>query len=438
MNKKIMLPLYALGYLGIAIFTQTAVKWYQYFYAPPEMNTGGLQQLVPLGFIGLAMVIARVFDGVSDPLVAYFSDRSRHKMGRRRPFILFGSLPLTLSFVLLWFPPVTGVSMVNFVYLTVMLSLFFIFFTIVTGPYLALIGEVTTTREERIRLTMMQGVAQIFGVMIAEAGSGALIQLSSFKTMGITLGIVALATILLTPLVVRERASEQAAQSINLFTSLKMTLQNRNFVYYMIANLTIWFGMTTLTIALPYIAEVLLQASAEASGFLTAGAFVVALLFSPVVPKITLKHEKKHVLIAASVMFAVILCLSGLFGTVFPYGVAFMIVLFAGIPLAVFFVIPNAMVADMAELDGLKHGQKREGMFFGAQGLLMKINIGLSSLYTPFLFGTFGYTAGDALGLQLAGPIAGLIIFAGIPFLRKYALAESALSHRGSDETVPS
>ena len=60
-NKNFIMFMYAMGYLGISIFTQTTVKWYQYFYTPPEGNKGGLQILVPVGMIGLAMVIARIF-----------------------------------------------------------------------------------------------------------------------------------------------------------------------------------------------------------------------------------------------------------------------------------------------------------------------------------------------------------------------------------------
>ncbi|MDI3500817.1 MAG: glycoside/pentoside/hexuronide:cation symporter, family, partial [Thermoanaerobacter sp.] len=45
-NRFFMLLMYSLGYLGISIFTQTAVKWYQYYYTPPEFNTQGLKMLV--------------------------------------------------------------------------------------------------------------------------------------------------------------------------------------------------------------------------------------------------------------------------------------------------------------------------------------------------------------------------------------------------------
>jgi len=427
-NKRFQMIMYALGYVGISILTQTTVKWYQYFYMPPDTNNSGLSALVPIGFIGLAMVIARVFDGIADPVVAYFSDNLKSRRGRRIPFILLGSVPLTLSFIALWFPPVRGQSLTNFIYLTFVLSLFFIFFTIVAGPYLALITEISRTKKERINLTMLQGVTQIVGVMAAELGSGMLINSYDFRVMGIVLGIISLFTILLTPIFVREESiSDKEIPSVGITTSLKLTLSNKNFVYYLLFYNAIWFGINTLTIALPYITEVLLQRGAEESGFMIAGAFVLALIFTPLIPRLTLRFGGKRVLQMSSVLFSILLILTGLFGKFIPYLGAFVVVVLAGIPLAVLFVIPNAMLADIAELDGIERGQRREGMFFGVQGLVIKIVIGLSSFIIPLLFKSFGYSIENPLGLQLCGPIAGLTALGAVLFLNKYSITPDML-----------
>jgi hypothetical protein len=203
-----------------------------------------------------------------------------------------------------------------------------------------------------------------------------------------------------------------------------LTLSNRNFIYYLISYLTIWFGINTLTIAMPYISEILLKIPPESSGFLIAGAFVIAVVFSPLLPRITLKYGKKNVMIMTSIMFGFILISTGFFGTLFGQITATVIVLIAGIPLSATFVVPNAIVADIAEWDGIEKGQQREGMFFGTQGLIIKIVIGLSSFVTPLVFKTFGYTGANPLGLQLCGPISGVLVLTGIIFMRRYSLPE--------------
>jgi Na+/melibiose symporter and related transporters len=434
MNKSLqskrwfIMLVYSVGYLGISILVQTTVKWYQYFYAPPELNKNGLSLLIPLGLIGFTMAIARIFDGLANPIVAYFSDSSRNKLGRRIPFVLYGSVPLIISFILIWFPPVKGQSVWNFIYLTVVLSLFFTFFTIVVDPYLALIGDISRNKEDRIKLTMAQGIAQVLGVMVAEAGSGIIIGASGFKTMGIILGVVSFATIILTPIFVRENPLEEnERQPLGIWSSIKRTLTNRNFLYYLIPYLAIWFGINTLTISMPYICEILLGMKAEDSGFMIAGAFIVATLFSPLLPKITLRFGKKKVMLFSQALFGFILLLISTFGSLLGITAAYIIVFIAGIPLSAALIVPNAMVADIAELDAIENGQRREGMFFGTQGLINKLMVGLSSVVTPTLFNVFGYTRESPLGLQLCGPVAGILVLAGIFILRRYSLTEEKL-----------
>ena len=427
-RRFFVLFMYSLGYMGISIFTQTAVKWYQYYYTPPAFNTQGLKILVPIGLIGFSMIVARIFDGVSDPIVAYYSDKLRSRWGRRIPFVLFGSPVLFLSFIMIWFPPVEHESILNFVYLTFVLSLFFVAFTAVVAPYLALIPEITKSAGERITLTMMQGITQILGVMVAEAGSGILIRISNFKVMGIILGSFAFVTLMLTPLFVKEEpVKEEDMPTVSMFASIKMTFSNKDFIYYLTAITALWFGLNTLTIAMPYITEVLLKIPAENSGFMIAGAFVVAVFFSFFVPKLSLAYGKKKVFMVFSAFFALILGLTGLFGTVFSKTLSIVIILLAGIPLSVFFVIPNAMIADIAELDGIKVGQRREGMFFGAQGFVVKVVMGISSLVTPLLFRAFGYSAESPLGLMLCGPLAGVLILLSLVVFRNYSISEKEL-----------
>ena len=154
-KKSFALLMYSIGYIGISILVQTTVKWYQYFYAPPEANQGGLKVLIPLGFIGFTMIIARIFDGVADPVVAYYSDNARSKLGRRIPFILYGSLPL--SFLRAYMVPTRTRRIYLEFYIPYSNVKFILYiFTIVVGPYLALIGEVTSNNKERMNLTMMQ------------------------------------------------------------------------------------------------------------------------------------------------------------------------------------------------------------------------------------------------------------------------------------------
>jgi Na+/melibiose symporter-like transporter len=59
-----------------------------------------------LGFVGLVLALSRVFDGLTDPIIGFLSDRMNTKWGRRRPFILIGMPIFMLGVWLLWIPPI--------------------------------------------------------------------------------------------------------------------------------------------------------------------------------------------------------------------------------------------------------------------------------------------------------------------------------------------
>ncbi len=120
--------LYGLG-VSYAIVDQIFAQWVLYFYLPP--STSSLTPLLPPILISFALLIARFVDVIFEPIVGYLSDRFDSRWGRRIPFIFAGILPLSLSTVA-YFYPVTGEgNLSTFLYLSVVGSLFFIFYTIV-------------------------------------------------------------------------------------------------------------------------------------------------------------------------------------------------------------------------------------------------------------------------------------------------------------------
>jgi len=85
-------PAFALALFGVPVFVHLPK-----FYA----DVAG----APLAALGTAILLTRVFDGVTDPLVGALSDRTRTRWGRRRPFLAAGAMPLGLSVVALFGPP---------------------------------------------------------------------------------------------------------------------------------------------------------------------------------------------------------------------------------------------------------------------------------------------------------------------------------------------
>ncbi|MBW7884342.1 MAG: MFS transporter, partial [Caldilineaceae bacterium] len=133
---------YAIGQLGWSTLVNIIGLELVYFYLPPE--TAALPALITtvtfLGIFNAITLIAasgRLFDAVTDPIIANLSDRSRNPRGRRIPFLAAGALPAALFCTLMFVPLVRSVSAVNIVWLVAMQFLFYLFLTVYVTPYFA-------------------------------------------------------------------------------------------------------------------------------------------------------------------------------------------------------------------------------------------------------------------------------------------------------------
>jgi len=150
----------------------------------------------------------------------------------------------------------------------------------------------------------------------------------------------------------------------------------------------------------------------------------VALLFFPVVNLLSKKIGLKAMMMFALVAFLVLLPLYFFLGQTLP-GLspevyAYILLALTGLPLAVIFIVPDAIVAAVSDLEVKLSGQKREAMYFGAQGFILKLAMGLSTLITGALLQLFGSTINMPLGIQLTGPVSAIFILIGVIVFSRY------------------
>ena len=125
-----------------------------YFYLPP--NGSGLHNLVSqrtfLGIFNIMAIIlaaGRLVDAFYDPFIARMSDKSKNKRGRRIPFMFFSIIPSVVFCILVFFPPVKGISHLNALWLILPLTLFFTATTTYAIPYTAMLPEIAKTTAEK-------------------------------------------------------------------------------------------------------------------------------------------------------------------------------------------------------------------------------------------------------------------------------------------------
>ncbi len=431
--------LYSSGYIGISISDRIWVTFMLYFYLPPAES--GMPELISnktfLGFFtvaGLVTIFGRIVDSIADPLVATWSDRSTSRFGRRKIFLILGGLPLMAFSVLLFFPPSSEAGTTNAIYMALMLGLLLFFFTYYVTPWLALIPELSHTDSERVNIVTMQAVFSLLGVVIVMIGgyalwgaleSSGMDKSSALQIAIVIMGFIGLTFCYLSIIPINEkRYCASVPSEVGLVDSIKLTFSSRPFVLYLFGTICLWFALNTVSQTATYYVTVLLHRPETFATVVFGSVFGVALIFFPIINITSRYITKKLIMIIGLTVFAVFASLLYFLGTetllLPPIYQAFLIFSFIGIPVSVLLLIPNAMISDLAEYDAINTGSKREAMYFGAQGLLQKINLGISTLILGFLFSSFGKDLARPMGVKLSGPIAGVVCIIGIVLFMLY------------------
>lgn len=170
-----------------------------------------------------------------------------------------------------------------------------------------------------------------------------------------------------------------------MFRSLGATFKNRNFRTFVFSDIMYWVGLTLFQTGLPFFVKVSMQLDESFTMIFLGGMTILSAAFYPIVPKLVKKFGKKKLVVSGFSGLALAYVIAGLIGiigiTVIPgivYGV--LICVIAAFPMALLGIIPQSIVADVAEADGYETGENREGMFFAARTFAMKFGQSLAML----------------------------------------------------------
>ncbi|MBP6786528.1 MAG: MFS transporter [Candidatus Promineofilum sp.] len=416
--------LYAAGSLGIALSYQAFSAYIQFLY----IDTLGVRAV----WIGLVWALYGVWNAVNDPLAGYWSDRTRTRWGRRVPWIAAFIVPLTITFYLLWFP-FGGVEWSEFAllfYFLAIVLLFDLFWTIVTMNWTALFPEVANGEKERAGVSALREVFSIFGLLIGVALPPLLAgdDWSNRGGMALLLTGVTFVFILLGLLGSKERPEFAAEPSPPFRESMRLTLRNRDFLYFLGANLMIQYVFLAMSSSIPFYAKYVLRIQAPTTlgrvtldtglqnSLLLAAAFLAALPAMALWLAVARRYGAWRALRAASLLGAATV-LYFFFPRTFAAGIigttAF------GISLAGLLMLTNPLIADITDEDEVLNGARREGMFFGMNGLIIRLAFVIQGLLTAAVFTLTGYVNPSEGVLYPAQPDAALfgmrLLTGGVP-----------------------
>ena len=356
---------------------------------------------VDFALVGGALLIAMVVDGLTDPIVGYWSDNLRTSMGRRHPFMYAAAIPVGIAYFFVWNPPsgLTGNEL--FPYLLAITIAVRVSFTFYEVPSSALVAELTDDYDERTSFLSFRHVfgwlgglsiavlaLRYFLVPTEEYGSGFL-NIDGYESYGTVAAIMIVISVLVcaggTHSHIPHLRQPPAARKITIgrvFSEIGETLSNKSFQGLFVAAL---FGFMAAGIAATlnyFINGFFWEFTTRQTSLLTLIVFVsagAALVLAPIVSKTMGKKRGAITVGALAFTIAPMPVILRLFGLMPPNGsdLLFNIVLFVTMIdvalIIVYQILSSSMIADIVEESELKTGRRSEGIFFAGITFMRKL-----------------------------------------------------------------
>ena len=380
----------------------------------------------------MAIILAagRLVDAFYDPFIARMSDKSKNKRGRRIPFMFFSIIPSVVFCILVFFPPVKGISHLNALWLILPLTLFFTATTTYAIPYTAMLPEIAKTTAEKVRLSTFQQTGFVFGIIISSLinnladAFGSILHISE-RIVCIQYSVVFLAILggiaMLIPVLFidEKKFSHSTPSATPLLKSLKHSFANRNFIFFIVACLTYFMSLNLILNGLLYFVTVLANIS-ESQGPKLMGFMVLfsLLFYAPVNYLAKWMGIKKLMILSFLLLAFAFFGISSIGKTgIDPKLQLYLLLALTAFPLASLGILPNAILADIIEEDVAKTGDNKEGIYVAVNFFSAKL--GQTAGITLFAMLTiYGKDPGHDTGLRLTGLCGSVLcVLAGIVFL---------------------
>ena len=420
---------FAAGGIAINLANLTISQWLLKRYLPDRESA-----LVAASVFLTAFLIGRLVDGIMDPLIGNWSDSIRRPGGRRLPFIRICLIPVALITALIWLPPDSGMlSRANSVFIFIMIQLFFIFWTALANPFMALLPELTSDKDERISISTMLAVCYMIGTILF-AFTGTIIEHAGYRGLGAALGAVIILSFLPAALFIRENPRPRRPDSAErpdrrgLLENLRQALSNKAFLILLSATSLFWFSLNAVTVIIPFWIEAAAGGN-EGDVPLVMAPFILAnIIFFFVFNRAAKKRGKYPafiVTLAGSAAALIIFTLQRPGLQLVPIMLQTQICMgLFGIFVAGFLMLPNALLADVIDWDEQLHGSRREGLFFGLQSIFQKITIGLSISVSSVLMYRGGSETATVGGLKMVAAAGAVAAAAAVLIFTRYPLRE--------------
>lgn len=349
---------------------------------------------IEAAWAGSLFLLARLWDGLNDPLMGLLAQRSRSPWGRYRPWLIWMAIPLALSFVaLFWVPVETG----RLYWIAGAYIVFGMSFTAVNIPFGALTAALTADYRERGILTgyrmtlgMTGGVLASFAFLplVQKLGGGA----DSYTMLALGLAGVLIICLIIAFAGVKEQAvAEQSAGRIRL-QDLRAIRKNRPFWLLCIAFGAAFTGWAGFAASAPYYFRYI-QGDEAGVSWVFLIVMGLSTLTIPLWTRLSARIDKRGVFLWGTLLYAL-----AFVGTYFWQGnglwLGYLLFAIQGLGNGAAVYTSWAMIPDTVEYGQWQTGKRLESVLYGVYGVFIKLGLGLGAAIIGYSLSWAGYAAG--------------------------------------------
>ncbi|WP_430428994.1 MFS transporter [Parasphingorhabdus sp.] len=378
--------------------------------------------------VSLAILIALVFDAISDPIVGYWSDNFRSKWGRRHPFMYAAAIPVAVSYYFIWTPPEGWSDQALFWYIVVLAVTIRTFITVYETPSTALAPELTDNYDERSSILSYRyffgwtggnamaviAFALIFPAFVTVAYANGQFNPDAYAFYGLVGSLVIFSAIMISALGthryiphLRQAPPKREMTLKMIFAEIYGTVASGSFFALFCASLLAFTASGLSAGLIFYFTTYFWGFTTEQIGAITLGVFFSAFIGGGLAPIVTRKLGKKR--------GALIVGLIAFIGAPLPIFLRLIDVLPANGTPEIFWIVlitntldvgliicyqilAASMMADLVEQGEAKTGNRSEGLFFAAATFMRKFGEGFGIVIAGFILSAVGVAAGAQQG----------------------------------------
>ena len=347
---------------------------------------------------GVAFLVSKMWDAISDPLMGIISDRTKSRFGRRRPYFLAGVLLIFFSFFLLWYPVDFQQEMHRFIYVIAAYLIFSTVITLVMVPYNALSSELTLDYDERTSLTSFRIFFSSVSSLVCAVAPLKLVRMFpdiriGYMVMALSFGLFFALPFLAVFFYTKERKEfQQKTTSLNLYSLFIKPFKTPTFVNVLCMYLFAFVAMDVVMAIVIYFMTYYLGRGTETENVLGV-LLVFQIIALPIFVKISQKTDKRSSYLLATVFLLAVMMFSYFITPNQPAALIYIFAALVGMGTGGLIIMIYSIFPDMPDIDELYTGERREGLYSGIITFSRKVSSAMAIAGISTAISLAGYQA---------------------------------------------